>query len=334
MSLDKNTVREILIGQRLEAIPVFQDIQLLDTRPTVRPEGFRISKFAFNTFAKFENTEVLGCGEDAFSEKDAFEKSISEAIERAVLLMVSQNSREKMTSNGWAAHITLEDAALSAIYELVERDAALLHWLNNMPMYRIDESEILSREFINDLRRTEFQEAVVLVSFDFSGPVVTVLLRDRLGHCVSGHASGETLEKAVLGATIEACRSAHHFQRFEFYSETKRLLDGDKLQEISPGMHSLMYAYHEPLPAWLIGKKMDLAVAKKKWLNKNKSVLELLEESKFTAHSSNDRYIVRAENPFLQTIFWGPTEDAIMRKVMNLDRLRNTNINLRPHMVG
>ena len=38
-----------------------------------------------------------------------------------------------ITSNGLAAGPTLADAVLSAIYEVLERDAILIAWLNRLP---------------------------------------------------------------------------------------------------------------------------------------------------------------------------------------------------------
>jgi ribosomal protein S12 methylthiotransferase accessory factor len=43
-----------------------------------------------------------------------------------------------VTSNGLAAGPTLADAALSAIYEVLERDAFLIAWLNHLPARRYD----------------------------------------------------------------------------------------------------------------------------------------------------------------------------------------------------
>lgn len=46
----------------------------------------------------------------------------------------------QVTSNGLAAQSTFEGAALSALYELIERDAFMLYWLAERPALRVDPS--------------------------------------------------------------------------------------------------------------------------------------------------------------------------------------------------
>jgi hypothetical protein len=334
MSLNKKLISEILMGKKLKVDPVTQAIEIKNIMPTVRPEGFRLSQFAFNAFAKVDESEVLGCGEDMLDETIAREKAISEVIERAVLALTARSLKRKISSNGWAAHTSVEDAALAAVYELIERDSALTHWLTKTPMQKLSNVESLPKAFLEQLRRSEFPEIINLVSFDFSGPLVTTLLRNSSGHVIAGHASGETMENAIASSTIEACRAAHHFQRFEYYEETKAMLSGAMPREIAPGMHSLMYAYHEPLPTWIMGNTVDFSEVRQNWSSTTNAVADIVASSKFSAFSTGSRFVVRAENDALQSVFWGPTEKAILDSNINWNRIEKNNTNLRPHMVG
>lgn len=59
------------------------------------------------------------------------------------------------TSNGLAAGVTFEDAALRALYELIERDAFMLFWLAQRPALRVavDGSDVLTHQALREVER-------------------------------------------------------------------------------------------------------------------------------------------------------------------------------------
>lgn len=325
-------IKEILTAKRVSATLFHLDSVNLEVNETYRPIGFRLAKHSYNTLLKYNDKEFLGCGEDTKSKTTASEKSISEAVERAVFSL----SPKTGSSNGWAAHIDLESAAISAITELAERDSAIKHWLTFTPMMLVEASEILPFYFLSELKQSEFPIPKVFVSFEFSGPLATVFLMNEEGNAVTGHSSGASLEEAVISATIEACRAAHHFQRFHFYRETGKLLSEKDIESVQPGVHSLIYAYHKPVPSWFFGDKISKRSAQGKWTESYSGLNELAEKSAFTAFQCLNRTIVHAVNDSFCPMFWGHTTIQIVDqfKHLNPNFFDSKQVNFQPHLVG
>ncbi|REG48760.1 ribosomal protein S12 methylthiotransferase accessory factor [Paraburkholderia sp. BL6669N2] len=88
------------------------------------------------------------------------------------------------TSNGLAAGISFNDAALRAVYELIERDAFILHWLAGMKGQRVDPADCddVSRNALDDVRRLGAHMELYLLDCDTGYPTVVCL---GLGHGVS-----------------------------------------------------------------------------------------------------------------------------------------------------
>lgn len=333
IAVDKNLSEKI---KDIAVTTLTESHEIVESHLSPRPEGFRLSKYSYNTIVKYSGIDALGCGEDTLNEDLARTKSLSEAIERVVMKWVARNSRKQITSNGWAAHPNLEEALYNSVLELTERDSALMHWLTMTPMLRVHANEVFPPEFLSELKRSEFPKLVTIVSFDFSGPLVTSLLMNENGHAISGHASGADFSRAVVSATIEACRAAHHYQRYSYYSETKNIFGQDYIGVIDPGAHSLMYAYHEKLPTWIFGKSISTNEAGLAWKDKITEVAGLIEDTKFSVYKLASHYVVRAENPGLQQIYWGSTQRAAKADLINWDRVKKKSnlINNQPHMVG
>lgn len=325
-------IKEILTAKKVSVSLFHLDSANLEVNETYRPIGYRLAKHSYNALLKYNDKEFLGCGEDTNSEAIASEKSISEAIERAVFSL----SPKTGSSNGWAAHTNLELAAISAVTELVERDSAIKHWLTFTPMMLLEASEILPADFLVELKDSEFPIPRVFVSFEFSGPLATVLLMNGNGNAVTGHSSGVDLQDAAISAAIEACRSAHHFQRFNFYRETKKLLSAENIESVQPGAHSLIYAYHKPVPSWFFGDKISKRNAQDKWIESYVRLSGLAEKSSFTGFECLNRTVVHAINDSLHPMFWGSTTTSIIDGFKNLSPniFKYKKINFQPHLVG
>ena len=85
------------------------------------------------------------------------------------------------TSSGVAAHWSRERALLSAVLELVERDAFMIHWLLRHPPPRLDGDELGSpgNDVIAGIRSAGYDVELVDLSLDLRLPVVAAFgLRD------------------------------------------------------------------------------------------------------------------------------------------------------------
>lgn len=81
------------------------------------------------------------------------------------------------TSNGLAAGSCFEDAALRALYELIERDAFMLHWLAGLTGERIDPHgcDAVSRRAIDEVQRLGAQTELYLLDLNGGYPTVVCL---------------------------------------------------------------------------------------------------------------------------------------------------------------
>jgi ribosomal protein S12 methylthiotransferase accessory factor len=81
------------------------------------------------------------------------------------------------TSNGLAAGSSFEDAALRALYELIERDAFMLLWLAGLGAERIDPAgcDDKSRHALDEVQRLGAHTELYLLDFDTGYPTVVCL---------------------------------------------------------------------------------------------------------------------------------------------------------------
>jgi ribosomal protein S12 methylthiotransferase accessory factor len=88
-----------------------------------------------------------------------------------------------MTSSGLAAGSDLPSATLAALYELVERDAFVITWLNRLPVPRIDfsETEGIAAETERHYRKFGIESLAFDLTTDLGIPVVMAMAIDRSG---------------------------------------------------------------------------------------------------------------------------------------------------------
>lgn len=297
-----------------------------------RPDALRITKHCFETRVKDSDGEFhFGLGADD-SEALAMQKGISEAVERFTFHALHETDRFKSTTtNGWSAHVRLNDAVSGAIGELRERDAILVHWLTATPFTRLRQLPGRFRTFGERLRASETKQNLyeVLVSHLGTVPVVMTLLRDERGFGVAGHASAPTLEEALVKSACEASRIAAYL-----YMDAHGTEDGEGLSE--PFDHSLYYARHMPIPDWMwSGDEKSFDEVRRQWLR------PAGDDSKFSFESLRvgPLWVVKAVGPHLQDLFFGPTENAIEAGLINRTRLAQLgrsldSLNLAPHVIG
>jgi ribosomal protein S12 methylthiotransferase accessory factor len=156
-----------------------------------------------------------------------------------------------ITSNGLAAGPTLRDAVLSAVYEVLERDAFLISWLNCLPARVLDASthpDPEVRELAEAYRRRGVRLALFLLSTDHPVSVV-------MGVAFQERGFGGPAATVGLGAHMEPATAARNAalevgQVRPAFRERVRSRDKARVAELvaDPGRvatmedHSLLYA--------------------------------------------------------------------------------------------
>lgn len=88
----------------------------------------------------------------------------------------------RATTNGAAGHFTFEEAVLAALYENVERDGFLIHWLNHTSPKRISIKGTINKnliKFVDSLGRYNFEVFFLDVTTDIGIPSFVCVLIDH-----------------------------------------------------------------------------------------------------------------------------------------------------------
>ena len=301
-----------------------------------RPDGFRFYPHIINIEAKLLGGTVRACGE-AFDSESAMTKAVAELLERAALLTwkIKMNN-PAISSNGWAAHSSPEAAKISATLELIERDAALSQWYTATPFLELTFSELptsIQEWHARELARSEFPNLKFLISTEGLGPSVTCLFLNSDGLGVSAHATRATLESSIQSAIGEACRAAHMALRKSFWKETLALKNnGEGL--VSPGAHSVYYAYHEAFPAWMFGETVSWESSSKIWETRIEAALKL--ETSFQLVLDQPASVGFVANELAFPLVFGVTNKEMILKTTASKRfaVQRTEWNLKPHIIS
>jgi ribosomal protein S12 methylthiotransferase accessory factor len=161
-----------------------------------------------------------------------------------------------ITSNGLAAGAKLGDAVLAAIYEVLERDAFLIAWMNRLPSRVLDASSHPDQA-VRDLavlyERRGVRLALFLLPTDHPASVVMAIAFQEGGF-------GGPAATVGLGANLDPTVAARHAalevgQVRPAFRERARSRDSARIAELvnDPGLvdtmedHSLLYAAPEML---------------------------------------------------------------------------------------
>lgn len=115
------------------------------------------------------------------------------------------------TSNGLAAGPDLESALLGGFYELVERDAMIVNWMNRLPAPRVDCGALggLSQTIIRHYRRSGIEVVVFHLATDIPIPVMMAMAIDRSGRgpaAVAGLGCDLNPAQAIRKSLLELCQ--------------------------------------------------------------------------------------------------------------------------------
>lgn len=300
----------------------------------IRIEGYRFAKFSFVTkILTDQGMEGFGFGEGE-DQLLSFQKSIAEAVERAVYTSLKPYLG-LTTSNGWAAHLTQAKAEKSALNELLERDAILAHWLTEKPFIEIDPitfPEWLTSWRDQELSRApEFKHLRILVSAVGHVPVVQTVISNSDGYAYLSHGTSRSLDTAIYRALAETCRIVSGAIR-DPESSQDAMLDSPS----TPWGHALFYAKNQKLPQWVFGGRISFGEAKRSF-EQNGSFDPLAIQPRFKSFRCGDLMIVRCESEKIQNLYWGRGDEALEKGLINLSRLREVDaafkLNPLPHCV-
>ncbi len=124
----------------------------------------------------------------------------------------------KSTSNGGAAGTSAVMALVRGLLEAIERDALMIHWLNEItpPRIDIDSLEIFGNEtiagIISEYRKYKIDFALLDITTDLKVPVMLTVIRDRtLGRPAVFLGAGADLdvEAAIIHSLLEGLRAGY-----------------------------------------------------------------------------------------------------------------------------
>jgi ribosomal protein S12 methylthiotransferase accessory factor len=120
-------------------------------------------------------------------------------------------------STGGAAGATLDEALLAGVLEVIERDAYMIGWLNQIAGNRVDiHSSPKLREVADLFKRYHLELHIVELPTDFSIPVFLSIVIDRTGigyAVVVGAKAGFDCEDVALDVACDIVHGRHAYRR-------------------------------------------------------------------------------------------------------------------------
>jgi ribosomal protein S12 methylthiotransferase accessory factor len=171
------------------------------------------------------------------------------------------------TSNGLGAGASLELAALSGLYELIERDSFLVTWMNRLPAYEAlaPASAPIETNFIRHYARFGIETRVFRLETDLPAHVMMAILLDRSGEgpaAVVGLGCHPDPFVAFRKAIFEAAQTRPSYaQRFKDRATWEGLREYRDVRTLAD--HSAFFASTDRLAEFDFlfdhGNKLDLA---------------------------------------------------------------------------
>ena len=196
---------------------------------------------------------VSGLGSD-FNQEQAYLKAIVEYFERLAFFNNEQQFNLK-SSNGIASHKVKVLAKNSAIDELIERDAFLIHWYSNSPFVQL-ELNVQQIRMNNTLIKKNLELKIGKTYLGLRETTACFLIDHSTGGFALGLSSGrgsKDSEKAVLEALINY-----------FFGNLGQSRE-EQLQNISNSTfstltnHRAYWLYKESMPTWVFDKSGQLS---------------------------------------------------------------------------
>jgi len=300
-----------------------------------RAKGYRFSKYAINAKAKFGSLYAQGRGEDD-CQMLAVQKAMSEACERVVYRAIRATRPEIQNSNGWAAHIDSTKMRDAACFEILERDAPLVHWYTMTPFLRVSPTDYPKwlRNWVRyELAHSVFESLKLFISTEGFIPTVSTVFLDRRGHGVVSHAHASQLSEAIKRALDETCRMAQLASEKRLHAESISYLNGNSKQNYQPSIHSLIYAYHLPFPKWISGHEISWNEANLYWKRRMEKSCFSLPKIEVTEYVTKPISIGYAKSEGIQNLNFGhPNKTHLCQS--RLEIIGNYQYNRQPHFVS
>jgi ribosomal protein S12 methylthiotransferase accessory factor len=221
----KNSTRDISKPfLKIDALAGFSDIQ--------RKSGSRLS-FDDTTPFLWTKGVRLSTGKPIWVPSQMVSaRYVKEMKESEPLLLQS-------TTNGLATHATFEKAACAGLLELIERDAFMITFFNQISPPRVDPDSIHDervRSLLELFSRFNYSCDIVLLPTDMPVTVVCVVLRDETGVgpalAVGAKAHHDPVE-AVRGALAESYIVSHSMRRAGIYQKPVPPLPWNMFQRLA-----------------------------------------------------------------------------------------------------
>lgn len=317
-------------------------LQITRITPIKTASLYQLYPYTYVTEVTAGDFRELGCGE-AHHPLLAIQKSISEAVERCLFRGLKGTPHGTATSNGWAAHVSVEKAREAALFELLERDAVLVHALREIPLLELQPDTLpgwLKEWSQRELRHTEFSRLRVLLSTQGHVPSISVAFTNSAGYGVVAHAADASIGKALSRALAETCRIGRIALSGNYrLSSADLFLTDDTVPTSGPCEQAVAYAHHRPFPQWMFDASISWADATASWsrrlslFNANPIPFEFVPVLSAPIAAG---YCVSTE---VQNLFFGRTHDADRRGELNKNRLMQVkptgeHLSVLPHFVA
>jgi ribosomal protein S12 methylthiotransferase accessory factor len=174
------------------------------------------------------------------------------------------------TSNGLAAGPSLEAAILGGLYELIERDAFLLTWMNRLPAPRVDYTAIdgIAARIRTHYARFGVEVLVFDITTDLGIPVMMAMAVDRSGYgpaVVVGLGCHVNPIVALKKALMEVCQvrpsetikftKSPPANRLKTYVDVKTLEDHAGYAAIPGNLHEFTFLLDNPHTKQIVSDK-------------------------------------------------------------------------------
>lgn len=228
------------------------------------------------------------------------------------------------TTNGQAGHFTFEESALGSIYELVERDALLIFWLNTISPPRIKLESIdnpVIHERITRLQKTGLKLFYLDTTTDLGIPsCICVVLDDRGAEprIALGGSAGFDIYKNLTSSLNEALSVAQYTITYDLKADYKPFLDRNIHMKERMGMwhgNTMLERFNFFISGDEASFSESRYYASHKTFLSKQSELERVKEIFKTKGKGYELYCYRAKHSVLDTLGYVVTKIIVPKLV-------------------
>lgn len=318
--------RLLSMSQKLSATGETFRLHLVHVKPISKSGISSANAYAYVARVRGMGLEAEGVGTSTYSSV-AIQKAISEAYERLVYRLC-KGIFGWVNSSGMAAHPNFQTAFRNAKYEILERDATLVHWLMMRPFLRLDlgDHSLRSKEAISNLL---VRSPILEVLFSTEGHIstLTILAKSPSGkHLVVAHGSGEDFGVAFARAQTELERILNIMHVLGSRGELGMLMHENPIFR-----HSIFPMEEIMDQRWMFGQLYGLKALENDWRNLN-SVRDV--EFETVELAASDLVVLRVSSRKIQSLFFLNEDGSVEPTMINRERVGTGILNTRRHFVS